>query len=60
MAKAWSKEKRRRIRHSVSLAVTLYKTDAPTEQPDFLQSVRQLVDLMPLDDLAKLRALLAR
>jgi hypothetical protein len=53
-----SKEKRRRIRKSVSLAASLYRTSFPMKQPDFLQSAKQLVDLMPLGDRAKLKALL--
>jgi hypothetical protein len=54
-----TKEKRRRIRHSVSLAAALYRTALPMPQPDFLQSAKQLVDLMPLGDRAKLKAMLA-
>jgi hypothetical protein len=53
-----TKEKRRRIRHSVSLAAALYRTALPMPQPDFLQSAKQLVDLMPRADRAKLKALL--
>jgi hypothetical protein len=53
-----TKEKRRRIRHSVSLAAALYRTALPMPQPDFLQSAKQLVDLMPRADLAKLKAML--
>jgi hypothetical protein len=53
-----TKEKRRRIRHSVSLAAALYRTVMPAKQPDFLQSAKQLVDLMPQGDRAKLKALL--
>jgi hypothetical protein len=54
-----TKEKRRRIRHSVSLAAALYRTALPMPQPDFLQSAKQLVDLMPRGDRAKLKAMLA-
>jgi hypothetical protein len=54
-----TKEKRRRIRHSVSLAAALYRTALPMPQPDFLQSAKQLVDLMPRADRAKLKAMLA-
>jgi hypothetical protein len=53
-----TKEKRRRIRHSVSLAAALYRTALPMPQPDFLQSAKQLVDLMPRADRAKLKAML--
>jgi hypothetical protein len=53
-----TKEKRRRIRHSVSLAAALYRTTLPMKQPDFLQSAKQLVDLMPRADRAKLKAML--
>jgi hypothetical protein len=53
-----TKEKRRRIRHSVSLAAALYRTALPMPQPDFLQSAKQLVDLMPRSDRAKLKAML--
>jgi hypothetical protein len=53
-----TKEKRRRIRHSVSLAAALYRTALPMKQPDFLQSAKQLVDLMPRADRAKLKAML--
>jgi hypothetical protein len=54
-----SKAKRRKIRHSVSLAAALYRTALPMPQPDFLQSAKQLVDLMPRADRAKLKAMLA-
>jgi hypothetical protein len=54
-----TKEKRRRIRHSVSLAAALYRTALPMPQPGFLQSAKQLVDLMPRADRAKLKAMLA-
>jgi hypothetical protein len=54
-----SKAKRRKIRHSVSLAAALYRTVMPAKQPDFLQSAKQLVDLMPRADRAKLKAMLA-
>jgi hypothetical protein len=54
-----TKEKRRRIRHSVSLAAALYRTALPMPQPAFLQSAKQLVDLMPRADRAKLKAILA-
>jgi hypothetical protein len=53
-----TKEKRLRIRHSVSLAAALYRTALPMPQPDFLQSAKQLVDLMPRGDRAKLKAML--
>jgi hypothetical protein len=53
-----SKAKRRKIRHSVSLAAALYRTVMPARQPDFLQSAKQLVDLMPRGDREKLKAML--
>jgi hypothetical protein len=53
-----SKAKRLRIKKSVSLAASLYKTDLPVKQPDFLQSAKQLVDLMPADDREKLKEML--
>jgi hypothetical protein len=53
-----SMSKAKRIRHSVSLAAALYRTALPMPQPDFLQSAKQLVDLMPRADRAKLKALL--
>jgi hypothetical protein len=43
----------------VSLAAALYRTALPMPQPDFLQSAKQLVDLMPRSDRAKLKAMLA-
>jgi hypothetical protein len=42
----------------VSLAAALYRTALPMPQPDFLQSAKQLVDLMPRADRAKLKAML--
>jgi hypothetical protein len=53
-----SKAKRLRIRKSVSLAASLYRTSFPMQQPDFLQSAKQLVDLMPRGDRAKLKEML--
>jgi hypothetical protein len=53
-----TKAKRLRIRHSVSLAAGLYRTELPMKQPDFLQSAKQLVDLMPRGDRKKLKEML--
>jgi hypothetical protein len=53
-----SMSKAKRIRHSVSLAAALYRTALPMPQPAFLQSAKQLVDLMPRADRAKLKAIL--
>jgi hypothetical protein len=53
-----TKAKRLRIRKSVSLAASLYRTSLPIKQPDFLQSAKQLVDLMPRRDRAKLKEML--
>jgi hypothetical protein len=53
-----SMSKAKRIRHSVSLAAALYRTALPMPQPAFLQSAKQLVDLMPKGDRAKLKAIL--
>jgi hypothetical protein len=57
-AQGMSMSKAKRIRHSVSLAAALYRTVLPAKQPDFLQSAKQLVDLMQPGDRAKLKALL--